>query len=256
MAMEPTDIQQKSFTTKMRGYNPTEVDSFLDDVAFEHRRLQDQIDSLTRQLKDAQGQLQYFDEMKESLNKSILVAQDAADKVKISSQREAEFTTKEAQKEAETVVGTAHKQAANYINEFAGKAQQVVVATDDLKKQDRSFRQKLEVLLESQLQMIKGKDWDNLLNADELLTIGEIKEAMRNSGALDITQTSSVNSTEVADVSPDTPAVEADSSDDEKKATENQDDSSEPKTVVVFPEEHVPVAGKATNEGFHIDPKK
>ncbi len=80
--------------------------------------------------------------MKESLNKSIMVAQDAADKVKISSKREAEFTSKEAQKEAKSVIDAAHKKADSYIGEAAGKAQKVVIATDDLKKQARSFRQK------------------------------------------------------------------------------------------------------------------
>ena len=44
MAIEPQDIQQKHFSNKMRGYNPDEVDEFLDDVAFEQRRLHDEID--------------------------------------------------------------------------------------------------------------------------------------------------------------------------------------------------------------------
>ncbi|KRN94020.1 DivIVA domain-containing protein [Pediococcus stilesii] len=243
MAIEPQDIQQKQFSNKMRGYNPVEVDEFLDDVAFEQRRLQDEIDSLRQQLTEAKSRADYFDEMKESLNKSIMVAQDAADKVKISSKREAEFTAKEAQKEAEVVVKDAHRKADGYIGEAAGKAQKVVIATDDLKKQARSFRQKLEVLLESQLQMIKGRDWDNLLSSDELLTIGEIKEAMRNSGALDNLPEDSVHSEQVTEVSPDTPAVEP----------ENQD---ELKTVVVFPEDYDNENGNPTSEGFHVEPKK
>lgn len=243
MAIEPQDIQQKHFSNKMRGYNPVEVDEFLDDVAFEQRRLQDEIDSLRQQLAEAKSRVDYFDEMKESLNKSIMVAQDAADKVKISSSREAEFTAKEAQKEAEAVVKEAHRKANSYIGEAAGKAQKVVIATDDLKKQARSFRQKLEVLLESQLQMITGRDWDNLLSSDELLTIGEIKEAMRNSGALDNLEEDSVNSEQAVEVSPDTPAVEP----------ENQD---ELKTVVVFPEDYNSENGNPTSEGFHVEPKK
>lgn len=46
MSIEPQDIQQKQFSNKMRGYNPVEVDEFLDDVAFEQRRLHDEIDCL------------------------------------------------------------------------------------------------------------------------------------------------------------------------------------------------------------------
>lgn len=258
MAIEPKDIQEKNFSTKMRGYNPVEVDSFLDDIAFEHRRMQDEIDSLNRQLKDAKGQIEYFDEMKDSLNKSIMVAQEAADNVKISSKREAEFTTKEAQKEASTVVDEAHKQAEEYIGEAAGRAQKMVVATEDLKNQARSFRQKLEVMVEAQLQMIKGKDWENLLNSDELLTIGEIKDAMKRNGYLDNPKLESVNSEELKDVPADTPALPVesesiasnDSIDNEDSST--NDASNGPKTVVVFPEEQTKKTGLETDQGFHI----
>ena len=243
MSIEPQDIQQKQFSNKMRGYNPVEVDEFLDEVAFEQRRLHDEIDTLRSQLNEAKSRIDYFDEMKESLNKSIMVAQDAADKVKISSRREAEFTSKEAQKEAKSVIDAAHKKADSYIGEAAGKAQKVVIATDDLKKQARSFRQKFEVLLESQLQMIKGRDWDNLLSSDELLTIGEIKEAMRNSGTLDNFQDESVHSEEVVEVTPDTPAVEPEVQDDQQ-------------TVVVFPEDYNNENGNPTSEGFHVKPKE
>ena len=59
MAIEPQDIQQKHFSNKMRGYNPDEVDEFLDDVAFEQRRLHDEIDSLRRQLAEAKSRVEY-----------------------------------------------------------------------------------------------------------------------------------------------------------------------------------------------------
>ena len=246
MAIEPQDIQQKHFSNKIRGYNPVEVDEFLDDVAFEQRRLHDEIESLKQQLAEARSRVDYFDEMKDSLNKSIMVAQDAADKVKISSKREAEFTAREAQKEAEVTFKAAQKKADAYISDAAIKAQKVVVSTDDLKKQARSFRQKLEVLLESQLQMIKGNDWDNLLSSNELLTIGEIKEAMRESGTLDIAQQASVNST-VVDDAPASEAVQEEAAN--TPAVENVTPD-ELKTVVVFPEND-----KKQNDGFHVDPK-
>ena len=82
MSIEPQDIQQKQFSNKMRGYNPVEVDEFLDEVAFEQRRLHDEIDTLRSQLNEAKSRIDYFDEMKESLNKSIMVAQVEADKSK------------------------------------------------------------------------------------------------------------------------------------------------------------------------------
>lgn len=46
MPLTPEDVVRKTFTSSWRGYTPTDVDNFLEEVVAELRRLQQQLDDL------------------------------------------------------------------------------------------------------------------------------------------------------------------------------------------------------------------
>ena len=100
--------------------------------------------------------LKYFNDLKDSLNQSIIVAQEAADKVKANSQKEAEIINHEAQKQGQDIIDQANAKAKHIIDEASRKAKKIAIETDDLRKQARIFRQRLQVMMESQLEVIKG----------------------------------------------------------------------------------------------------
>ena len=83
MALTPLDINNKTFAVKMRGYNQDEVDDFLDIVGRDYEELLQKNREMEKALKHAEEKLEYFNELKDALNQSIIVAQDTADKVKI-----------------------------------------------------------------------------------------------------------------------------------------------------------------------------
>ena len=97
MTLTVEEISKKQFDNKMRGYNPSEVNEFLRQVASEFQALQVKNHELTETIKANEEKLKYFTDLKDSLNKSILVAQEAADKVKTNAKREAEIMIREAQ---------------------------------------------------------------------------------------------------------------------------------------------------------------
>ncbi|GEL15770.1 DivIVA domain-containing protein [Pediococcus cellicola] len=262
MSLDPVDIQNKQFSNKMRGYNPNEVDEFLQQVAIEYRQALDKISALQKEVENAETKLEYFDDMKEALNKSILVAQDAADKVKSSSKREAELTAEEAQKQADGVIQKARVSAEAVIDEQAEKAKKLILATNELRKNARLYRQRVQVLVDSQLQMINGSEWDSLLKEDQDVQVSDLKDAMLHTGTLDKMKAASVNSDDEEDPEDITPAVEP-SSEADKSATsettvvqpqassaDEQETSHE--TVVVFPDD-----AKASSEesGLHVNAK-
>lgn len=72
-------------------------------------------DHLTESLK-SQEKLKYFNDLKDSLNQSIIVAQEAADKVK-APQREAEIINREAQKQGQDIIDQANDKARHIIEE-------------------------------------------------------------------------------------------------------------------------------------------
>lgn len=100
MALTPLDIQNKDFSTKMRGYNQDDVDDFLDQVTRDYEDALQKNRELEKSLKHAEEKLQYFNELKDALNQSIIVAQDTADKVKSSANKESEMIITSADNQA------------------------------------------------------------------------------------------------------------------------------------------------------------
>lgn len=259
MSISVDDIKNKQFDNKLRGYNPTEVDKFLEEIASTITDLENKNRELADANKASQQQLKYFTELKDSLNKSILVAQEAADKVKNNAKREAEITIREAQKQATDIVSEANDKANQVVETSANDTRKLTTETNDLKKQTRIFRQRLQVMLESQLEVVKSDEWDSLLANDDLSKYDEIQKILGSRVDKDSdqsvesstpSQTSPVSSTEAhteddsqddAPVIPDpTPADSEPSSDDAPAGSDDQEPTTPAdgeKTVVIFPDD-------------------
>ncbi len=174
MALTPLDIQNKSFSTKMRGYNQDEVDDFLDMIVRDYEDSIAKNRELEKALKHAEEKLEYFNELKEALNQSIVVAQDTADKVKSSASKESEVIVTSAQnradelitnaeKKAHLLTSTAEERAREILSDATSQARELAAETNDLKKKTRTFHQQLLLLLETQLDQAKSGDWEEIL---------------------------------------------------------------------------------------------
>ncbi|PWG00644.1 DivIVA domain-containing protein [Levilactobacillus bambusae] len=192
MVLSPQDIHNKEFGTKMRGYNVDEVNDFLDQIIKDYQITLNQKDDAQQQLDAANEKLKYFNDLKDSLNQSILVAQEAADKVKANSQKESEIILREAQKQASDIVSEATDKGNHIIAEASDRAKKLAVETDDLKKRTRSFRQRLKIMLESQLDVVNSKDWDDLLKEGSASSYEEIQRVIGDQ--LDNDEANAVNS--------------------------------------------------------------
>ncbi len=195
MSLTVDEINQIQFNTKMRGYNPTEVNDFIKEVGQTVQELTDQNRALQEKVKADESKLKYFSELKDSLNKSILVAQEAADKVKNNAKREADIMVREAQKQATDIVSTANEKANQIVENTAEETRKLTSETSDLKKQTRIFRQRLQVMLESQLEVVKSDEWDKLLANDDIDKYGEIQNILGT--RLDNNSGESVESTSI-----------------------------------------------------------
>ena len=174
MALTPLDIQNKTFPTKMRGYNQDEVDDFLDLVVRDYEELTQRNRELEKAVKHSEEKLEYFKELKDALNQSIIVAQDTADKVKTSASKESEVIITSAQNKADELVANAEKRAhqlttdaeekaRKILTDATEKARQLATETEDLKKKTRVFHQRISLMLESQLEQVKSPEWDEIL---------------------------------------------------------------------------------------------
>lgn len=237
MGLTVKQINEQNFSTKMRGFNQDEVNKFIQAVSQTVQELTEENHALQETVKADEGKLKYFSELKDSLNKSILVAQEAADKVKSNAKREADIMVREAQKQATDIVSEANEKANQIIDSKTQEARQLTTETNDLKKQTRIFRQRLQVMLESQLEVVKSDEWNKLLADDNPEQYNEIQKILGNN--LDKDSSESVESTAISSDPADgvdyanQPAVEPASAAPVDQQTAPADSG---ETVVVFPD--------------------
>lgn len=83
MALTPIDIQNKEFTKSGRkGYEATEVNNYLDQVITDFAAVIEENQQLKTRVADYEANDTQIEEMKQSVTQSILVAQEAADRLK------------------------------------------------------------------------------------------------------------------------------------------------------------------------------
>src|SRR5699024_2014906 len=155
MPLTPLEIHNKEFGTRMRGYDQDEVNEFLDQIIRDYELLIRQNKEVNDELEIANKKLSNYEEMQESLNKSILVAQDAADRLKENTEREIEVTKLEAEKYAENIRTEADEYAAE-VNKKADEYAESVHKEADMasvcQKQPQIYK---KILTEKECQVYK-----------------------------------------------------------------------------------------------------
>ena len=151
MALSPLDIHNKEFSNKWRGYDEDEVNEFLEQVLKDYENVLEENKSLKADLTQTQAQISHFNSIEETLQKSILTAQEAAEDVRRNAMKESKLIVKEAEKNADRIV-----------NEALSRAQQISLEIEDLKKQSKVFRNRFKMLIEAQLDLVSTDDWEEL----------------------------------------------------------------------------------------------
>ncbi|MDC3416463.1 DivIVA domain-containing protein [Aquibacillus salsiterrae] len=161
MPLTPLDIHNKEFTRGFRGYDEDEVNEFLDQVIKDYELVIREKKELKEKVEQLSDKLGHFSNIEETLNKSILIAQETAEEVRGNATKESKLIIKEAEKNADRI-----------INEALQKSHRIAIEVEELKKQAKVFRTRLKMLVEAQLDLIENEDWDGLINTD----IGEEQE--------------------------------------------------------------------------------
>ncbi|MCM3739119.1 DivIVA domain-containing protein [Oceanobacillus luteolus] len=165
MPLTPLDIHNKEFSSKFRGYDEDEVNEFLDQVVKDYEMVIREKKNLEEKVAQLEEKLGHFTNIEETLNKSILVAQETAEEVKGNAAKESKLIIKEAEKNADRI-----------INEALSKSRRISMDVEELKKQAKVFRTRLKMLVEAQLEMIENDDWENLFDTE----IGDEDELIEN----------------------------------------------------------------------------
>ncbi|GAB0248064.1 DivIVA domain-containing protein [Staphylococcus pseudintermedius] len=155
MAFTPSEIKNKAFTRIKNGFEPTEVEQYLEQLSHEIERLKEDKKQLEKVLEERDAHIQSFKEVEKSVGEAIVSAQRAADETKAA-----------AQKERDAIIQKAQAEASQIVNDGIEKARRSSFQTEDMKRQSKVFRSRFRMLVEAQLDLLKSDDWEYLLNYD------------------------------------------------------------------------------------------
>ena len=163
MPITSLEIKDKTFSTKFRGFNPEEVDEFLDIVVRDYETLVRSNYEKEQHIKNLEERLSYFDEIKDSLSQSVLIAQDTAERVKQAANERSQNIIKQAEQDAHRLLDEAKYKANEILRQATDNAKKVAVETEELKNKSRVFHQRLKSTIESQLAIVDSSDWEEIL---------------------------------------------------------------------------------------------
>ena len=143
----------EKFSRTVRGYDPDEVNAFLDKVINQVEAMVNEINDKDRKIKELEEQveennglkdkLEQYERMEETLNKAILMAQKTSDQIKVN-----------AHKESETVMEDAKRNANRIINEALLKAEKIENESNLLKRNTTIFKKRVREIVEAQLEIV------------------------------------------------------------------------------------------------------
>ena len=146
----------EKFSKTLHGYNPEEVNSFLDEVINQvekliesNRQKNEEILLLKSQIKNAKTsdelikKAQKFDELEATLNKAIVMAENTGEHIRRVAKQERDLMLEEAKKNASII-----------INDALVRSEKIEYQASLLRKNIIMFKRKLKINLEEQLKLV------------------------------------------------------------------------------------------------------
>ena len=149
MKLTPMDINNKEFKRGLRGYNPEEVDEFLDEIVADYEELYRENANLKEKLDNVNEQIEHYAKIESTIQNTLLLAQNAADQAKSTAEKEAELVVKSANETAQRIVDKAHNDVIQINDEF-----------DRIKQEFIKFRNKFRNFINIQLETFDDLERD------------------------------------------------------------------------------------------------
>jgi cell division initiation protein len=118
MRVTPTDIRQQSFTVRLfRGFDPQEVDAFLEDVAEDLEFAIKENTTLREQLAAMEERMRAVGDREKILQETLVTTQRLTEEMKEAAKRDAGLHVREAELQGEKIVESARSEEARILND-------------------------------------------------------------------------------------------------------------------------------------------
>jgi cell division initiation protein len=149
MRITPHDIRQQQFTVRMfRGFDPQEVDAFLEDVADDYEALLKENQLLKEQIAAQEERARGVVEREKNLQDVLLTTQRLADEMKAVARREVEEAKLTAKRDAELIVREAELRGEKTVEVARGEEAKIRVEIQSLRRLRRQLVEELASTME------------------------------------------------------------------------------------------------------------
>jgi cell division initiation protein len=157
MRISPQDIRQQQFTVKMfRGFDPQEVDAFLEDVADDYEALLKECQLLREQVATFEERQRGLADLEKALQDTLVTSQRLADELKAAARREAEEVRTAARHESELIVREAELRGEKAIEAARGDEARLRAELQALKRLRRQLVEDLAATLDRYRRHLEG----------------------------------------------------------------------------------------------------
>ena len=118
MRLTPLDIQNHRFSTRLRGIDAAEVESFLHLLSEDYEALLKERDSLANQTRQLEARVEDLSRNEKTLQETLITAQTLSEDLKKTAMKEAEVVLSQAELKAEKLLTTSHRRAAELAEEI------------------------------------------------------------------------------------------------------------------------------------------
>lgn len=137
------------FKTSLNGYNKQEVNKFVNDVSREYESMLNNLKNRDQEIKSLKDKLVQYQNMENTLNRALLVAEDASNQIK-----------RVARDESKSIIDDARRNASRIVNEALLKAQKLEDDGNLLKQRIISFKRRFKGIVEQEMDIIDKIDED------------------------------------------------------------------------------------------------
>ncbi|QNU68473.1 DivIVA domain-containing protein [Ruminiclostridium herbifermentans] len=144
MNYTPNDLDNMKFKKSFRGYDEDQVNSVLDNVIQDYELYIKENIELKDRISVLNEGIQHYKNIEESLQNTLIVAQQTGEEIKKNSYEKAENIIKEAELRAQKIINDANQEVIKIRFEY-----------EEMKKRLHLFKTKSETLILSQLELSK-----------------------------------------------------------------------------------------------------
>jgi cell division initiation protein len=154
MKITPIDVQEKQFHLSLRGYNPEEVDVFLDAIAEELELINKDNNDLKRRIEKLSSEKEFGEVEKDEISEMRRVIENTL----ISAQKTAEEIIKNAKTEAESIKKEAEEKVGDIVVESQDEIRGMLKDIEEVGKIQDNLNQRLNKIYNKLSVVLKKKE--------------------------------------------------------------------------------------------------